>query len=239
MKSTCFRIACGVMSRALCALIVGFSALASMHAVAQVYRCVENGATVYSDRQCASGNTQRIEIQRSGPQPTGDESNLQAEANMGRVAVGQTPLQVRTAWGQPTAINKDTYGDRVREQWVYRRDGGDAYVYFAGGAVTSVSTRSETASAPPPVAVPRIFTREEREAIERSSKAGDRKFVSTSTRTGLAEVRARIGEPDYKTFSTGFQHWIYLPDPNDPQTRTTLRFTADGLLVDVRREVHP
>lgn len=53
--------------------------------------------------------------------------------------VGMTAAEVRkTKWGYPDKINKDTYANYVKEQWVYDSYG---YVYFTNGVVTSVSER--------------------------------------------------------------------------------------------------
>ena len=53
--------------------------------------------------------------------------------------VGMTAAQVKkTKWGYPDKVNKDTYGDRVKEQWVYSSYG---YVYLTNGVVTAIQER--------------------------------------------------------------------------------------------------
>jgi len=54
-----------------------------------------------------------------------------------------TAVQVEQAWGAPRAVNSDLRSDGRTDQWVYRREGSDAYVYLTGGRVTSVSTHTE------------------------------------------------------------------------------------------------
>ncbi len=61
------------------------------------------------------------------------------EASHNPPMIGMTKEQVlRSSWGSPNHINKDTYSWGTREQWVYNKKG---YVYFENGIVTSISER--------------------------------------------------------------------------------------------------
>lgn len=76
--------------------------------------------------------------------------------------------------------------------------------------------------------------------------ASERKFI----RPGMseAEVVQKIGKPSYKHSGAGAKRgrgkrgsgagkiWTYFPDPNDPQTTTTVTI-ANGQVVNVERRV--
>lgn len=106
----------------------------SSSAIADVYRCTEAGKTVYSDRPCQGGTAATVAVPSRNADPPA--VNPQSEANMGRLVVGQTPLQVEMAWGRPKAKNVDTGSSGRTEQWVYERPDGTTYVYFRSGLST-------------------------------------------------------------------------------------------------------
>jgi hypothetical protein len=67
----------------------------------------------------------------------------------------------------------------------------------------------------------------------------ERKFV----REGMSEgqLLVKVGRPDSETLSNSFRgaqikQWIYLPDPGDPQTVTTVTI-VNAQVVQVTREV--
>jgi hypothetical protein len=220
------------------ALILIAAALMSTHTGADVFRCTNAAGKVeFTDRPCTSGESRSVAV----PPPIArDEQvriNLQAEANMGRLAVGMAPAQVEQAWGRPKSVNTDIRSDGKHEQWVYARDGDDAYVYFLNGRVTSISTRSTTRK--PEIAAPVDLppSQQELDAMERANKAGERRMISRSFRTGREQIRERIGEPDRKSFGNGMEFWVYLPTGRDPQTRTTITFTSDGTMFDIDRAI--
>lgn len=204
---------------------------------ADVYRCTVDGRSVYSDRPCATGETRQVPV---APGPSADASKaayLQREASLGRVAVGQTARQVELAWGRPTSVNVDTRPSGKTEQWVYRKGDSDAYVYIENGIVSSMSTHSRDGSAVPAIAAPRVPTQEEREAAERQEKAGERKFVTESQRLSPGAVRAKLGEPNHKSYNGGAETWTYLPTNGDPQTITIVTF-AGGWMTSIDRRPH-
>lgn len=47
--------------------------------------------------------------------------------------------------GRPKAINTEVHASGARQQWVYERDGGDAYVYFENGRVKSFTQHTAVA----------------------------------------------------------------------------------------------
>jgi len=54
----------------------------------------------------------------------------------GGVAIGMTASQVRASnWGRPEKVNRSSGSYGTHEQWVY---GGNNYVYFQNGVVTSI-----------------------------------------------------------------------------------------------------
>lgn len=204
-------------------------------ATAQVYRCTEGGRTVYSDKPCTDPTgSVTVPVPSRATEPPGP--NLQLEANLGRVAVGMTPAQVETAWGKPRSINTRTDADGRTDQWVYRRDGGNAYVYFQQGRVSSISTNSTTTPEPDPStpSVPRSLTRTERESIEREDKAAERRHIAEGLASGT--VRGRLGEPERRGYIDGLEYWTYGPTGRDAQTRTTIWF-QDGRVRRVDRAI--
>jgi hypothetical protein len=189
----------------------------------------------FTDRPCTSGESRSVAVPPPTPPEEQARINLQAEANMGRLAVGMAPAQVEQAWGKPKSVNTDIRSDGKHEQWVFARDGEDAYVYLLNGRVTSISTRSTTRKLEPAVELPP--SRQEMEAMERADKADERRFISRNFRITREQVRERIGEPDRKSFGEGLELWLYLPTGRDPQTRTLVRFTADGWMFDIDRSI--
>ena len=104
-------------------------------AVAEVFRCTVDGKTVYSDKPCGGTET-RLRIDK-GQREERFVQSLQHEANMGRVAVGQTHQQVVEAWGEPAARNIDMASAEGDEEWLYAQPAGRASVHFRRGMVSS------------------------------------------------------------------------------------------------------
>lgn len=222
------RIAAALAAALVLVLAIG----ASLEAHAQVYRCTVDGKTVYSDKPCGAASKSVNVGGNTVAAPTATEQ-LQHEAVMGRIAVGMTAQQVERAWGKPRAINTDVRESGQREQWVYERDGGDAYVYLQNGRVTSFSTRTPGLARP----TPRPPSTKEIEAAERAEKAVERKHVTQISRLSREAVRQRLGEPDKKDWALGFEFWTYLPTARDQQTRTVIQFNSYGQIFDVERKV--
>jgi len=224
------------MRIAVVAAILGM--LSSSTFAGQVYRCTVAGSVVYADNPCDdAGKAVSVSVvPRAAEQPTGlstpEPYQLQHEAGMGRVAVGQTADQVRQAWGDPKSINVDTNSRGRTDQWVYARDGVDSYVYLQNGHVTSVSTQASSVSVPPTVAAPFPQTQAELEAQERADKAGERRFVRAHWSRG--RVLDAIGPPE-RNINNG-ESWIYMPTTKDIQTVTTVVFDGDYVF-DVKRDV--
>jgi hypothetical protein len=73
-----------------------------------------------------------------------------------------------------------------------------------------------------------------------AADASQRKFIKEEMSEG--EVLLKIGKPDEEVVDTGehakhvVKRWIYFPDPNDPQTLTTITLRS-GRVVFVEREI--
>src|SRR5271169_763066 len=83
---------------------------------ADVYRCTENGKSVYSDKPCV-GDMVKNPIPTTPLSTVGAVPiDLQIEADAGRIAVGMTVKQVEQAWGKPaeTSTDKDAQGKTQR-----------------------------------------------------------------------------------------------------------------------------
>jgi len=207
-------------------------------AAGDVYRCTEDGKTVYSDRPCRSGASKTVPVPSSeaGAAAGAPASTPQNEANLGRIAPGQTPAQVEQAWGRPKTRNIDTSKSGRSEQWVYDRPNSTGYVYFRDGVVSSYSTHLEREKASSEPA--RQPSRADLEAQERAEKAKERRFVSDNSRLSRDQVRERLGEPDNKSFANGAEIWIYRPDLGDPATETRISFDIySGELIRLDRTI--
>ncbi len=73
-----------------------------------------------------------------------------------------------------------------------------------------------------------------------AQNASERKFI----REGMTEgsVLAKVGKPDSESMVSGpaskmvIKKWIYLPDPDDAQTITTITL-RNGEVVEIKREI--
>lgn len=91
-------------------------------------------------------------------------------------------------------------------------------------------------------------------AIANAGKAGDRKSIESrirGSRLGEEQVRQALGDPDARgsvlgtcllpvsrtPYACRLQTWIYLPTALDPQTRTTITFSQDGVAAEVARAI--
>ena len=134
------------------AIVVALAA--SMPADAQVYKCTINGKSVYSDRPCATTETQEtVKIHGAKPSSASTSSGLpdnfpslveRAEfreaISKRRVMIGMEAAHVRMAWGAPTKINRSIYASGVHEQWVYHYSPlSTQYVHLRDGVVTSIT----------------------------------------------------------------------------------------------------
>jgi hypothetical protein len=67
------------------------------------------------------------------------EKLRKAKAKKVGIEIGYTAKQVvESSWGKPTQVNTTTNKYGTREQWVYRGQGKNGYVYLENGIVTSV-----------------------------------------------------------------------------------------------------
>lgn len=110
---------------------------------------------------------------------------------------------------------------------------------------TRFATRDEINRAMKPEPPPKP-PRPERTARGKPKLAGDsseRRFIAPGASS--AQVRARIGDPDYTERAPGVRHgkrnssgqqWVYLPAQGDAQTTTTLTL-KDGVVTRVERHV--
>jgi outer membrane protein assembly factor BamE (lipoprotein component of BamABCDE complex) len=209
------------------------------HASAEVYRCTVDGRVIYTDQPCGNQGT-KISID-SAPTPTiGESINLQNEANLGHIAIGMTPTQVRQAWGSPAEITTERDNAGATEYWTYNRAGETTRISFQNGAVSKIAQTqklvSSTAAAEPASAL----TVSQMEDQERFEKAGERRFM----RPGMtqADVRGKLGPPSSRVVrpaSFGMADcWSYDPTPRDAQTLTILCFSViDTLLVTIERTI--
>ena len=204
-------------------------------ASAEIYRCTDGGKTVYSDRPCQGGTEATVAV----PPPstlTPGPSDPQREASLGRIVIGQTPLQVETAWGRPASKSIDTTNSGRSEQWIYQRANGTAYVYFRSGVVSSYYESNDRANVPGTVsAITPLPTQAEIDAQVRADKAGERRFLGDGIHQSV--VLNRIGEPDSKSFSGIVECWIYTPTRLDAQTTTQICFGLDGTVINIERRV--
>jgi len=112
---------------------------------------------------------------------------------------------------------------------------------------TRFATRDEINRAMKPEPPPKP-PRADRSAPRKARASGDpaeRRFIATGSTA--AQVRAKIGEPDYTERAPGTAHskskrnsggqqWVYLPTQGDAQTTTTLTL-KDGVVTRVERRV--
>ncbi len=204
---------------------------------ADIYRCTEGGKTIYSDKPCGGDMVKNpapsAPVSTISPIPI----DLQTEADAGRIAVGMTMKQVERAWGKPATTRMDEGAQGITERWTYIRDGEETEIFIRSGAVAMIGGPYAVAAKPLPPDEPLRMTAaefEKQKALdeeqERLEKSGERRFV----REGMTQdaVRERIGPPaDTKVSSNLWgvgTYWIYPPTPDDPQTRTLIRFNRDG-----------
>lgn len=73
-----------------------------------------------------------------------------------------------------------------------------------------------------------------------AADAGERKFIRVDMTEG--QVLVKVGKPDSESVQTGggaqttVKQWIYLPDPGDPDTLTTITL-VNGVVTDVSRKI--
>lgn len=140
---------CHTVMFAACLVAVGGHALA-------INKCKDaSGKVTYQEHPCTkdAASTEVIKvapaIDTGGTDASAQErldkmkaDNAKFDAMMsGKVMRGMTASQVKNAWGRPTKINQSIGSSGVSEQWVYRREHGDAqYIYFENGVVTSIQS---------------------------------------------------------------------------------------------------
>ena len=113
--------------------------LALLLANAQAFRCTVDGAVAYQQQPCAGGVA--LALPRAEP---ASEWKTQVEAAIAvrDVMPGMTSAEVLRSWGKPTVINRTVVGERVSEQWVYRRGrpGAEQYLYLDDGVLRTVQS---------------------------------------------------------------------------------------------------
>lgn len=212
-------------------LVFGMSSFAG----AEVYRCTESGKTVYSDRPCSGGTAATVAMPPPSTASPGSV-NPQYEANMGRIAIGQTALQVEIAWGRPKTKNIETRGAGPTEQWTYERQDGAYAISFRNGLVSDFARQpTEVRPRQRDEPAPRELNKADLEAQIRAERAGERKFLGSGIHQ--ADVLNRIGEPDSKALSGIVECWIYNPTKLDWQTSTKICFGLEGTAISVDRRV--
>lgn len=136
-------------------LIALMTMLFSQPGVAEVYRCKENGKTIYSGVPCGNNETKlEISSTRSGDRYSSDKERrrlfllknkdikpvYRQAIEAGVVIPGMTEKQALASLGTPTKRNL-SQGDRYSSwQWVYESPTGQRrYVYLANGIVTGTN----------------------------------------------------------------------------------------------------
>lgn len=110
-----------------------------------------DGAVVFQDAPCeAKGEKLRIMgAGQANPNSSATQywqreaarQKREAAAAEGLVTIGMSADEVRTAWGDPTKINRTISEGATSEQWVYRRGRAPAqYVYVENGVVRTIQT---------------------------------------------------------------------------------------------------
>lgn len=139
-------------------IILAAAIIAAPIAQAEIYKCVVDDKTTFSQVPCAS-DAVAVEPQYAVPPPGAalDQARINQQIQKlahqhdlrqlrekqiaeGKVGIGMTPEEVTRSWGSPTKVNRSVYASGVKEQWVYRRSGSDAqYVYFQDGVVVAIN----------------------------------------------------------------------------------------------------
>lgn len=127
------------------------AALLTQTAIAQIYRCDENGKTTYSERPC-SNTAKKTNISSSPSGGTLASANerrrlfllkhkdikpvYQSAIEAGVVIPGMTEEQALASLGEPTKRNLTQTRNRSFWQWVYEGPlGNSSYIYIEDGVV--------------------------------------------------------------------------------------------------------
>lgn len=126
-----------------------------------VNKCIGPGGQVtFQDAPCA-GQGERMDVKpatgahdaaadldaRVRLQRLKQQGDVAEAIRRGQPQVGMTEQQLKDAMGEPTTLNANNYGGRIRNQHVYQRPGETWYVYTQDGVVQSIQHRPKTASA--------------------------------------------------------------------------------------------
>lgn len=119
----------------IAALVLLLPALAN----AQAFRCTVDGAVVYQQQSCAGG----VALALPRAEPASEwKTRVEAAIAVRDVMPGMTAAEVVRSWGKPSVVNRTVAGERVSEQWVYRRGrpGADQYLYLDDGVLRTVQS---------------------------------------------------------------------------------------------------
>ncbi|PVY79155.1 hypothetical protein C8D92_101362 [Tamilnaduibacter salinus] len=136
-------------------------------AQAQIYKCVKNDKTQFSDEPCGD-NAEKVEAEaaltggtlsnentegidfyererkasqsQQAPCPHIQSTRLKRLIIQNKVVSGMKPDDVRRAWRHPDSI----HSGGASTQWAYHwADGSDNYVYFENGCVSDLSSYAD------------------------------------------------------------------------------------------------
>lgn len=139
-------------------IVMAIATLAiALPAQAQVYRCINDSKTVFSDIPCPITADVAEEVRIFDDKPTDTdaarardrhqtvrddfafEDRTRNAVRRSQIFVGMRAADARRSWGNPTSVNRSHYGSGVKEQWVYHHGPGKSqYVYVEGGRVTAI-----------------------------------------------------------------------------------------------------
>lgn len=107
--------------------------------MAQAYKCMVDGQTVFQQIPCEGGVKLNVP---SPPNPKTREGRVALAIERGQVFIGMTEEEVVASWGRPSKINRSQTARSISEQWIYRRAsiGDDQYLYLENGVLRSIQT---------------------------------------------------------------------------------------------------
>jgi hypothetical protein len=134
---------------AMKSVLLSLFLLLPSHSTAAMYKCIIDGETVFSQRQCPDSSEEtKLNIftttqsnPSSDPLRKGEREMLKnyhnRTAKRGEINIGMTEKQLKRSLGKPTSVNRTNSSyDGKTEQWVFRKKGKSTqYVYFKDGKV--------------------------------------------------------------------------------------------------------
>ena len=94
----------------------------------------EKGGVVSGNLTPSEARKQEIERKENAEERERKRMRMLKAIGLKKILIGMTKDQARLSWGNPTKINRSSYGP---EQWVYRRGSNTQYIYFEDGVVSA------------------------------------------------------------------------------------------------------